>query len=113
RGTLPGVAHRSLGGRRFAWGEVAWNHPAAIPTPPVPFARRVPLPSTIGVFFAAGVVGGEVGGVPWRATSLVEPVAGLRIDAWGPTIRIDAGVGLRRGTVGVTIDIHPDWWPIF
>ncbi len=113
RGTLPGIAHRSIGGRRFAWGELAWSHSAAIPTPPIPLARRVALPSAVGFFVAAGVAGGRVVGVPWQPTGLLEPVAGLRLDAWGPILRVDAGVGLRRGTVSVTIDIHPDWWPIF
>lgn len=113
RGTLPGIAHRSIGGRRFAWGELAWSHSAAIPTPPIPLARRVVLPSAVGFFVAAGVAGGRVVGVPWQPTGLVQPIAGLRVDVWGPILRVDAGVGLRRGTVGVTIDIHPDWWPIF
>ncbi len=112
RGTLPGIPHRAIGGRRFAWGEVAWSHSAAIPTPPFPFARKVVLPSAVGLFVAAGVAGGGVAGVPWRPTARVEPVAGIRVDLWGPILRVDAGVGLRRGTVALTIDIHPDWWPI-
>ncbi|MEO5824346.1 MAG: hypothetical protein ABIR59_00485 [Gemmatimonadales bacterium] len=112
RATLPGIPHRSIGGRRFAWGELAWTHSATIPTPPFPFARKVVLPSAVGLFVAAGVAGGGVDGVPWRPSGRLEPVAGLRIDAWGPILRVDVGVGLRRGTVGLTIDIHPDWWPI-
>lgn len=101
-----------MGGRRHAWGEVAWSHAAAIPTPPIPFARQVVLPSSVGFFFAVGVAGGTVEGVPWRATGQLEPVAGLRIDVWGPILRVDAGMSLRRGSVGITIDVHPDWWPI-
>ncbi len=113
RSTLPGVAHRSIGGRRVAWGEVAMTRPVAIPTPPLPFARGVALPSSMGLFVAAGVSGGAVAGVPWQATGELEPVAGVRMDFWGPILRLDAGVSLRRGTVGVTVDIHRDWWPIF
>jgi hypothetical protein len=27
-------------------------------------------------------------------------------------IRVEAGVGLREGDVGLMIDIHPEWWGI-
>jgi hypothetical protein len=25
-------------------------------------------------------------------------------------LRIEAGIGLRDGDLGLTFDVHPDWW---
>jgi hypothetical protein len=110
RGTLLGVPFRSLGGRRSAWAEAAWNIPVAAPTPPVPGARYAKLPSAIAPFIAAGIAGGDEPGMPWRATDRIEPSAGLRLDLWGPLIRLAAGMALRTGRAEVVLDIHPDWW---
>ena len=112
RGTLLGVPFRSLGGRRSAWMEVAWNIPVAAPTPPVPGARYARLPSAIAPFVGAGIAGGDEPGMPWRATGRIEPSAGFRLDLWGPLIRISAGVAVRTGRPAVVLDIHPDWWPM-
>ncbi|MEP6590801.1 MAG: hypothetical protein ABJC19_06435 [Gemmatimonadota bacterium] len=111
RSTLPGVAYRSIGGSRAAWADLAWLLPVALPTPRVPRTPHVRLPSAVGPFVAAGVAGGSVA-APWQATGRVEPVAGLRLDLWGPLLRLEAGVSMRTGRVGVTLDVHPDWWPV-
>jgi hypothetical protein len=110
RGTLLGVPFRALGGSRMARMEIAWSLPAAVPTPPFPYARYAPLPSTVAPFVAAGVVGGDDGDAPWRATGRIEPVAGLRLDLCGPLIRLEGGVSVRTGRVALTVDVHPDWW---
>ncbi|MGH7524612.1 MAG: hypothetical protein ACREK8_09920 [Gemmatimonadales bacterium] len=110
RGTLLGVPFRSMGGRRSAWAEVAWSIPVAAPTPPVPGARYAKLPSTIAPFVAAGIAGGDEPGLPWRATGRIEPSAGLRLDLWGPLIRLEAGMAVRTGRAAIVLDIHPDWW---
>lgn len=110
RGTLLGVPFRSLGGRRSAWMEAAWNIPVAAPTPPVPGARYAKLPSAIAPFIAAGIAGGDEPGMPWRATDRIESSAGLRLDLWGPLIRLSAGMALRTGRAEVVLDIHPEWW---
>ena len=112
RGTLPGTPFRSLGGRRTALVEVAWAIPAALPTPPFPYSRWIRLPSIVSPYVAAGIAGGDMATVPWRATNRIEPVAGLRVDLWGPMLRLDAGVSLRTGRVGFSIDAHPDWWGV-
>lgn len=112
RGTLLGVPFRSLGGTRMALAEVAWAIPVALPTPPFPYSRWIRLPSAIAPYVAAGVAGGDMSAVPWRATGRVETVAGLRLDFWGPLFRIDAGVALRTGRVGLAVDVHPDWWGV-
>ena len=113
RGTLLGVPFRSMGGRRMALAEIAWAIPVSVPTPPFPYSRLVRLPSTIAPYLAAGVAGGDLPILPWRATGRVEPVAGLRLDLWGPLFRLETGVALRTGKVGVALDIHPQWWPLF
>lgn len=112
RHTLPGLAYRALGGRRMARAEVGWTVPFAVPTPPIPNARGLRLPSTMTPFLAAGVAGGDDPRWPWRAVGRVEPVAGLRLDLWGPLVRVEAGVALRSGRFGISLDAHPDWWPI-
>ncbi|MES2124008.1 MAG: hypothetical protein V4503_04890, partial [Gemmatimonadota bacterium] len=111
RGTLPGVAFRALGGRRAGWADLGWLVPVSIPTPPVPGGNRIALSSRIGPFLAAGIAGGQVT-APWQATGRLEPVAGLRLELWGPLLRFEAGTSLRSGRVGVTLDVHPDWWPL-
>lgn len=111
RGTLPGVAFRALGGRRVGLLQLGWAAPVSLPSPPIPNARRIRLPSSLGPFVAAGIAGGDVAGVG-LATGRIEPVAGLRLDLWGPLLRIEAGTSLRSGRVGLTLDVHPDWWPV-
>jgi hypothetical protein len=110
RGTLLGLPFRSLGGRRALRAEVAWAFPLAAPTPPVPYARYARLTTTLAPFVAAGIAGGEQAGVPWRATGRIEPVAGLRLDLWGPLLRVAAGMALRTGQLSLAVDVHPDWW---
>ena len=112
RGTLLGVPFRALGGRRMALAEVAWAIPLAVPTPPFPYARLIHLPSVVAPYVAVGAAGGDFPDLPWRATGAVEPVAGVRLDLWGPLFRIDAGMSLRTGRVGVSFDMHPDWWGV-
>lgn len=112
RASLPGIPHRSLGGRRSARIEVAWARSLMVPTPPLPDMRSVPLASSAAPFIAFGVAGGAVSRAPWMASGRVEPVAGIRLDLWGPLLRVEGGLSLRTGRVTVTVDAHPDWWPI-
>jgi hypothetical protein len=112
RGTLLGVPFRALGGTRMALAEVAWALPAALPTPPLPYSRWLRLPSTVGPYLAAGIAGGDIAALPWRGAARIEPVAGLRLDLWGPLLRIDTGISLRTGRAAISIDAHPDWWPV-
>jgi hypothetical protein len=113
RGSLVGIEDRALGGRRMAQAELAWSMPVRIPTPRLTNRFRIQLPSTLSLVAGAGVAGGEMAGMPWQATDRIEPVAGLRLDLWGPLLRIESGVSLRTGHMGVTFDLHPAWWSFF
>jgi hypothetical protein len=37
-------------------------------------------------------------------------VAGIALEWFMRLVRIEAGVGLIDGDVGVTVDINRDWW---
>ncbi|HEY3935049.1 MAG TPA: hypothetical protein VGL65_10590 [Gemmatimonadales bacterium] len=112
RGTLPGLPFRELGGRSVGLVSAGWSIPVHLPTPPFPYSRYVALPSTLEPFVAAGVAGGEIVAVPWRATGQVEPVAGVRLDLWGPLLRVESGISLRTGHAAISLDVHPDWWGV-
>ncbi|MBP7619500.1 MAG: hypothetical protein KA745_00915 [Gemmatimonadales bacterium] len=112
RHTLPGIPYRALGGARMARVEIGWTVPATLPMPPLPNARGLRLPSAVTPFLAAGITGGDARDLPWRASGRVETVAGVRLDLWGPLFRVEAGISLRTGRFGVSLDAHPDWWPV-
>lgn len=112
RHTLPGIPYRALGGARMARAEIGWTAPANLPMPPLPNARGLRLPSAVTPFLAAGVAGGDARDLPWRGVGRVETVVGVRLDLWGPLFRVEAGISLRTGRFGVSVDAHPDWWPI-
>lgn len=112
RGTLVGVPHRSIGGRRIARVEVALPLPVGVPAPGLGRRTTGVLASRVSPFLAAAVAGGGLRGMPWQATGEVEPVLGARLDLWGPLLRVEAGWAIRRGTFGVTLDAHPGWWPM-
>jgi hypothetical protein len=50
--------------------------------------------------------------MPWAATGGIRPVAGVAAEFFMRIIRVEAGVALRGGGVGVTVDINRDWWGI-
>lgn len=112
RGSLPGLGFRAMGGQRMIRAEIGWSLPVRVATPPFPNARYLRLPSRITPLLAAGIAGGDDPGRPWRGSARLEPVAGVRLDLWGPLLRVEAGVSLRSGRVGVSVDAHPDWWPV-
>lgn len=111
-GTLPGEDFRAFGGRRVALGWLEYRVQA-----PVPTIHLGPLFSTgnrvvIAPFLAAGVAGGSIGGMPWRATGELRPVAGVAVEWFHRLIRVETGVSLRTGQVGITVDVDREWWEI-
>jgi hypothetical protein len=65
---------------------------------------------TVAPFVAAGYAASPIPGVPWGDSDGVRPVAGVALELFMRLIRVEAGVGLRSGEVGVTVDINRDWW---
>jgi hypothetical protein len=82
---------------------------AALPLGPfVSTGRRL----TVAPFLAAGWAGGGLAGLPWRPSGEVRPVAGVAIEWFHRLIRIEGGVSLRTGQVGISIDLARAWWEV-
>jgi hypothetical protein len=64
----------------------------------------------VAPFLAAGWSDRAYAGLPWQPTDGVRPVAGVAVEIFMRLIRVEAGIGLRDGNVGLTFDVHPDWW---
>ena len=110
RGTLVGEPFRSFGGRNVALGHVEWRFD--VPAPAVQLGsfvstgRRI----TLAPFVAAGYTAEPLAGLPWKGTRGIRPVIGVALEWFMRLVRVEAGVGLRDGGVGVTVDINRDWW---
>ena len=110
RGTLVGEPFRAYGGREVALGQLEWRF--TVPVPPIPLGSFASTGRTMTVapFLAAGASGRPIAGLPWTATDGVRPVAGVALEWFMRLIRVEAGVGLRDGDFGLTVDINRDWW---
>jgi hypothetical protein len=110
RGTLPGEPFRRYGGRHVALGHLEWRFD--VPAPAIPLGsfastgRRV----TVAPFLAAGYAASPLTDLPWTRSGGVRPVAGLAVELFMRLIRFEAGVGLRDGGFGITVDVNRDWW---
>jgi hypothetical protein len=83
-----------------------------VPVPPFPlgsFASTGRI-MTVAPFLAAGASGRPIAGLPWAATDGVRPVVGVALEWFMRLIRVEAGMGLRDGNFGLTVDINRDWW---
>ena len=65
---------------------------------------------TVAPFLAAGVTGRQLPGLPWTESDGVRPVVGVALEWFKRLIRVEAGVGLRDGGFGLTVDVNRDWW---
>jgi hypothetical protein len=65
---------------------------------------------TIAPFLAAGYAGRRLESLPWTRSEGIRPVAGMALELLMRLIRVEAGVGLRDGHVGITVDVNRDWW---
>jgi len=110
RGTLLGEPFRAYGGREMALGQVEWRFEAPIPAISLgSFASTGPR-LTVAPFVALGAAGRSIAGLPWAASDGVRPVAGVALEWFMRLIRIEAGIGLRTGDFGLTVDVNRDWW---
>ncbi|HEY6947925.1 MAG TPA: hypothetical protein VI297_03830 [Gemmatimonadales bacterium] len=112
RGTLVGEPFRAFGGRSYALAELEWR--LNVPGPAIPLGSFASTGHSLVLapFLAAGWSGRPYSGLPWQASGGVRPVVGLAAELLMRLIRVEAGVGLRDGDVGLTLDVHPDWWGV-
>ena len=108
RGTLPGERFREFGGRRFAFAHVEWRFAAPFPAIPLGSFATTGRTVTLAPFVAAGWAGGTLG--PWDPDGGVRPVAGLAAELLMRIVRVEAGVALRTGEFGITVDVSREWW---
>ena len=110
RGTLVGEPYRAFGGRRSLLGRVEWR--MNVPAPAIPLGSFASTGNSmvLAPFAAVGWTGGEVAGGVGGASDGARPVLGLAAELFMRLIRVEAGVALRTGEVGVTVDIGRDWW---
>lgn len=112
RGTLLGEPLRAYGGRTMALAHAEWR--LEVPVPSIrmgSFAGTGPH-LTLAPFLAAGWAERVPDGLPWEETDGIRPVAGLAAEWLLGLLRIEVGVGLRSGDVGVSVDVNRDWWGI-
>jgi hypothetical protein len=112
RGTLVGEPFRGFGGRRYALAELEWR--VEVPAPAFPLGSFASTGRTmvLAPFVAAGWTDRPYAGLPWPATDGIRPVAGVALEFFLRLLRVEAGIGLRDGDVGLTLDVHPDWWGV-
>jgi hypothetical protein len=110
RGTLLGEPFRAYGGRDMALGQIEWRFEAPVPAIPLGSFASTGRRLTVAPFVALGAAGRPLGNVPWGSSDGVRPVAGIALEWFMRLLRVEAGVGLRTGDFGLTIDVNRDWW---
>jgi hypothetical protein len=112
RGTLVGEPFRAYGGRAAALAHVEWRFEVPFPAISMGSFASTGRHLTVAPFLAAGWAERPVQGLPWEGTDGIRPVAGIAFEWLMRLIRLEAGVGLRDGRVGVSIDVNRDWWGV-
>ncbi len=110
RGTLPGEPFRAYGGRSSALAHLEWRFDVPVPQIPLGSFASTGRTAVLAPFVAAGWSDRAYPGLPWNPTEGIRPVAGVAAELFLRLLRIEAGVGLRDGGFGLSVDIHPDWW---
>jgi hypothetical protein len=112
RGTLLGEPFRAYGGRSVALVQTELRFEAPFPAIPLGSFASTGRSIVIAPFVAAGWSERPYGELPWKASDGVRPTVGIALEWFMRIIRLEAGIGLRTGEVGVTFEIHRDWWSI-
>ncbi|MFL5448380.1 MAG: hypothetical protein ACJ8AX_07520, partial [Gemmatimonadales bacterium] len=110
RGTLVGEPFRAYGGREMALGRLEWRFEVPVPALSLGSYASTGQHLVVAPFVAAGYAGRPYQSLPWTETDGIRPVAGIAVEWLMRIIRLEAGIGLRDGRVGVTIDVNRDWW---
>lgn len=112
-GTLPGEAFRAFGGSRYALGHLEFRLPVPFPALPLGSFVSTGHRLLLAPFVAAGWAGGGIAGLPWRPSrGEVRPVAGLGLEWLHGLIRLEGGVSLTTGHLGVSVDVSREWWEV-
>jgi hypothetical protein len=111
-GTLPGEPFRAYGGRRAALVHAEWRFDLPFPAIPLGTFASTGHTLTVAPFVAAGWTGSPIGGLPGAGSDGIRPVAGLALEWFMHLVRVEAGVGLRGGGFGLTVDVSREWWGI-
>jgi hypothetical protein len=111
RGTLTAEPFRAYGGREVALAQLEWRLDVPVPAISMGSYASTGRSLLVAPFLAAGYAGREYGGeLPWTRTDGVRPVVGIALEWFMRLVRIEAGVGLMDGDMGLTVDISRDWW---
>jgi hypothetical protein len=110
RGTLVGEPFRAYGGRSVALAHLEWRFEVPAPALKLGSFASTGRRLTLAPFLSAGYAAQPLPGLPWSRTGGIRPVAGIAVEWFMRLLRVEAGVGLRGGGVGVTVDINRDWW---
>jgi hypothetical protein len=110
RGTLVGEPYRAYGGRSAGLAHLEWRLDVPAPALSLGSFASTGRRATIAPFIALGYAGRSIAALPWTNTDGVRPVAGFAVEWLMRLIRLEVGVGLRDGDVGVTLDVNRDWW---
>jgi hypothetical protein len=110
RGTLVGEPFRAYGGRTVALGHLEWRLEVPAPALKLGSFASTGRRMTLAPFVSAGYAARPLPGLPWSRTGGIRPVAGVALEWFMRLLRVEAGVGLRDGGLGVTVDINRDWW---
>jgi hypothetical protein len=110
RGTLVGEPYRAYGGRTMGLAHLEWRFEVPAPALSLGSFASTGRRATVAPFVALGYASRSIAGLPWADTDGVRPVAGLAVEWLMRLIRLEVGIGLRDGGVGVTLDVNRDWW---
>lgn len=110
RGTLLGEGFREWGGRQMAWGSLEWRLPVPAPAIGLGDFASTGRTAIVAPFIAAGWAGGEAAGMPWTTTHDPRLTAGMALELFYKLVRIEGGVSLQTGDIGVTFDVGRVWW---
>jgi hypothetical protein len=110
RGTLVGEPFRAYGGREMVLAHLEWRFDVPVPALSLGSFASTGRRMIVAPFVSAGYAGRPYQTLPWAPTGAIRPVAGLAFEWLMRIIRVEAGVGLKDGRVGVTVDINRDWW---
>jgi hypothetical protein len=93
-------------------GRLEWDFPVPFVAIPLGSFASTGQTISVGPFLAAGWTSDEVPNTPWENTPAIRPVAGVAAEFLMRLLRVEAGVALKTGDVGVMVDVNPDWWGV-